>query len=172
MPTLFFWKDGKIIGKAPLVNVTSRRPTDRDTMEKNHANVKRAPVVVTDRSEFQYVLYNILDVGGHEDLIRWQDHGTAVRINDNERFAEEILKERYGYGEDTMKFASFRRQLNRYGFNTETRLCPINNSTYFSFWSENFQQGSPELLAKMQPNKKKKRQAKLAASKMKKSPRT
>ena len=43
---------------------------------------------------------------------------------------------------------------------------------YFSFWSENFQQGSPELLAKMQPNKKKKRQAKLAASKMKKSPRT
>ena len=143
-------------------------------MEKNNPNVGTAAahIVVTDRSEFQYVLYNILDVGGHEDLIRWQDDGVAVRIddNDNERFAEEILKERYGYGEKAMKFSSFRRQLNRYGFHTETRLCPINNYKYFFFWSENFQNGSPALLAKMHP-KKKKRQAKLAASK-KKSPRT
>ena len=141
-----------------------------ETMEKN-GNVKNVTrVVVTEHSEFQYKLYRILDVGHHEDLIRWQDHG--VRINDNERFGEEILKEWYGYGEKAMKFSSFRRQLNRYGFHTETRTCPINNNRYFYFRSENFQQGSPESLAKMQPKKKPRvRRAKSAASK-KRSPRT
>ena len=132
-------------------------------MEKNNPNnvgrEEAAHVVVMGRlpSEFHYVLYNILEVGGHEDLIWWQDQGVAVRIDYNERFAEEILKERYGYGEKSMKFSSFRRQLNRYGFHTETRLCPINNYKYFFFWSENFQNGRPELLAKMHPKKKKKK---------------
>lgn len=125
-------------------------------MEKNNPNevvMGRLP------SEFHYILYNILHVGGHEDLIHWQDHGVAVRIDNIERFAEEILKERYGYGEDVMKFNSFRRQLNRYGFQTKTRLCPINNYKYLFFWSENFQNGHIELLAKMHPKKKKAKQS-------------
>ena len=107
-------------------------------------------------SEFQYVLHSILEKGRHDDIIDWCEGGMAVLVTDVDRFTDEILRCDFARGRRPIKFSSFRKQLRRYGFRSETRHSYAKVSTLY-FCNDNFQKGRHDLLKMMHPNDRKRK---------------
>ena len=108
-------------------------------------------------SEFQYILHSILEKGRHDDIIDWCEGGMAVLVTDLDRFTNEILRDYFGHGHRPIKFSSFKKQLRRYGFHSETRHSYAKVSTFY-FSNDNFRTRRKDLLKMMHPNDRKRRQ--------------
>ena len=108
-------------------------------------------------SEFQYILFGILNSGRYDHIISWCDSGEAVLIRDIDRFTNEILRDYFGRGQRPLKFPSFKRHLHRYGFHNETRRSRKKKTKTLYFCSDNFQKSRPDLLGNMLSQVPKKR---------------
>lgn len=75
---------------------------------------------------------------GH--IVSWTDDGRAFQIHDQKEFVSRIMNIYF----DQSKFASFRRQLNLYGFN-RTRT----NNNRNMYFHESFIQGHPKMCEQM-----------------------
>lgn len=82
----------------------------------------------------------------------WYDDGTTFVVKDTEKFATDIIPEFFKHN----NFSSFVRQLNLYGFRKiksdpiRIRDAPSNEeSRYWKFRHDKFQQGRPELLTEI-----------------------
>ena len=73
-------------------------------------------------------------------IVSWTDNGRAFQIHDQKEFVSKIMSIYF----DQSKFASFRRQLNLYGFN-RTRT----NNNKNMYFHENFVQGDPKQCEQM-----------------------
>eukprot|EP00980_Cylindrotheca_fusiformis_P028711 scaffold22639_cov105-Cylindrotheca_fusiformis.AAC.5 len=73
-------------------------------------------------------------------IVSWTEDGRAFQIHDQKEFVSNIMNIYF----DQSKFASFRRQLNLYGFN-RTRT----NNNRNMYFHESFLQGHPKLCEKM-----------------------
>jgi hypothetical protein len=85
-------------------------------------------------------------------IASWYDDGTTFVVKDTEKFATDIIPEFFKHN----NFSSFVRQLNFYGFRKiksdpiRIRDAPPNEeSRYWKFKHEKFQQGRPELLTEI-----------------------
>lgn len=76
-----------------------------------------------------------------EHIVSWTDQGRAFHIHDQKEFVEKIMNNYF----DQSKFASFRRQLNLYGFRRR-RSC---NNTGNEYYHENFIKANRALCHKM-----------------------
>lgn len=64
---------------------------------------------------FPFKLYRCLEdaeIIGYTDVISWQPDGASFKVQDQDRFIQEVLPQYFG----SIKFKSWQRQLNLYGF--------------------------------------------------------
>lgn len=108
-------------------------------------------------SDFQYTLYIVLESGRHDDIVSWCEGGMAVLITDIDRFTDEVLRNHFGQGRRPIKFSSFKKQLRRYSFRSETRHSYAKVTKNFYFCNENFQKGRQDLLNMMHPKDRKRK---------------
>ncbi|KAL3927210.1 MAG: hypothetical protein SGBAC_013174 [Bacillariaceae sp.] len=92
---------------------------------------------------FPAKLHQLLDDAerlNFKHIVSWTDNGRAFQIHDQKEFVGKIMSIYF----DQSKFASFRRQLNLYGFN-RTRT----NNNKNMYFHESFVQGNPTLCEQM-----------------------
>lgn len=66
----------------------------------------------TSRSTFPETLYNLLQQNNHPEIISWLSDGQGFKIYNRKVFESDLLSSHFG----GIKFRSFQRQLNIYGF--------------------------------------------------------
>lgn len=122
---------------ATILPVQASDPTVPKTSKKT-----RAPGGLS--SSFPEVLYELLETADREnldDIVSWLPHRRAFRVNNKDRFMQEILP-RYFKGQN--RWSSFLRQLNLYGFSRVAK-----GPDYGAYYHELFVGGRPDLTVHM-----------------------
>lgn len=99
--------------------------------------------------EFPFKLHGLLEGverDGNGSIISWQPHGKAFRIHQPKQFSSSILPQYF----KSLKFRSFQRQLQIYGFK---RIQNKNSPDYNAYWHELFKRGEFELCLNMKRTK-------------------
>ena len=82
-----------------------------------------------------YNVLNLCEEQGRQDIMSWEENGTAFKVNDLDAFERELLPKYF----NTKKYYSFTRALHAYGFTSvrtgrQTGICmyPLFGSTKVS----------------------------------------
>eukprot|EP00590_Aulacoseira_subarctica_P005117 CAMPEP_0172435734 /NCGR_PEP_ID=MMETSP1064-20121228/71347_1 /TAXON_ID=202472 /ORGANISM="Aulacoseira subarctica , Strain CCAP 1002/5" /LENGTH=327 /DNA_ID=CAMNT_0013184085 /DNA_START=131 /DNA_END=1114 /DNA_ORIENTATION=+ len=101
-------------------------------------------------------MLEVVEYNEFQDIVSWQPHGQAFRVNDRAQFVKRILPKYFGQS----KFTSFQRQLNLYCFRRLTRTGNDKNAYYH----ELFRRDQPLLSKQMVRHRIKGKGARAAAN--------
>ncbi|KAJ7485779.1 hypothetical protein FB451DRAFT_1128035 [Mycena latifolia] len=122
---------------------SSPGPTSPGPSPENDALDAAAVPRLKDVPEFIRKLYNILEDPEHRDTVSWGPRGDCLRVKDVDEFTKSLLPRTFKHS----NFASFVRQLNKYGFR-KIRLSDgcLGGAPSWVFRHPDFRAGRPAAL--------------------------